>query len=221
MRLIDCFMPLLAHVVEFRNGLPQCKADYAQVKGEIRELLTQSETLAQGTGCDLDHFGQARFIVCAWVDETLLASQWPDRQLWQHEQLQRVFYKTTDAGVEAFQRLEALGEQQEVLEVYCTCLALGFRGRYIGEQGEYLLEQLRCAQLKRFLGTADAVPALDTLTLCPGALPDLPVTAVRRLQTDFAITPLSAGLLAAPVILFAIMYLVYRYVLNGLVLPNL
>ncbi|QWV94598.1 DotU family type IV/VI secretion system protein [Geomonas oryzisoli] len=221
MRLIDCFMPLLAHVVEFRNALPQCAADYAEVKGTIRQLLAQSEALAQEAGCDPDQFDQARFIVCAWVDETLLASPWHERQLWQHEQLQRLFYRTTDAGVEAFQRLEALGEQKDALEVYCTCLALGFKGRYIGEQGEYLLAQLRTAHLKRFLGTADAVPALDGLALFPESLPDPATGATSTFRPGFAMAPLSAVLIAAPVILFAIMYLVFRYVLNGLTLPNL
>ncbi|GFO64716.1 DotU family type IV/VI secretion system protein [Geomonas paludis] len=221
MRLIDCFMPLLAHVVEFRNALPHGAADYSEVKGEIRQLLAQSEALSKQCGCDPDQFDQARFIVCAWVDETLLASQWPDRQLWQHEQLQRLFYRTTDAGVEAFQRLESLGEQQEVHEVYCTCLALGFKGRYIGEQGEFLLEQLRGAQLKRFLGTADTVPALDGLALFPESLPELPGSQLPARQPAFTLTPLSAVLIAAPVIIFALMYLVFRYVLNGLALPNL
>ncbi|MBJ6750694.1 DotU family type IV/VI secretion system protein [Geomonas anaerohicana] len=221
MRLIDCFMPLLAHVVDFRNALPQCTADYVQVKGEIWQLLAQSEALSQEGGCDQDQFDQARFMVCAWVDETLLASPWADRQLWQHEQLQRLFYRTTDAGVEAFQRLETLVEQQEVHEVYCTCLALGFRGRYIGEQGAYLLEQLKAAHLKRFLGAADAVPALEGLALFPQSLPDLPAGEVPTSHTAFALTPLSAVLIAAPVIIFALMYLVFRYVLNGLALPNL
>ncbi|MBU5613049.1 DotU family type IV/VI secretion system protein [Geomonas azotofigens] len=220
MRLIDCFMPLLAHVVEFRNQVTGTAAEYAQVKAEIRQLLEQAQALSRGGGCDPAHFDEARFIVCAWVDETLLGSQWSGRQLWQHEQLQRLFYNTTEAGVEAFDRLETL-EGEEVREVYCSCLALGFRGRYIGEQGEYVLEQLRTAQLKRLLGEAEAVPPLDGLALFPDALPELPVPPIRAVPPPFALTPLSAVLVAAPVILFALMYLVYRYVLNGLVLPNL
>ncbi|WP_224960642.1 DotU family type IV/VI secretion system protein [Geomonas subterranea] len=221
MRLIDCFMPLLARVVEFRNGQPHRKADYSQIKGEIRELLAQSEALSQGAGCDPDHFDQARFIVCAWVDETLLSSPWPDRQLWQHEQLQRVFYGTTDAGVEAFDRLEAPGLPSEVHEVYCICLALGFRGRYVGEQGDYLLEQVRGAHLKRFLGGADTVPVLDGLTLFPDSFPFHPAAEIQARPPAFVITPWSAVVAAAPFILFGVMYLVYRYVLNGLVVPNL
>lgn len=221
MRLIDCFMPLIAYVVEFRNALPRCEADYPQVKGEIRRLLAQSEAMSQGAWCNRDEFDRSRFIVCAWVDETLLASQWPDRQLWQHEQLQRLYYQTTDAGVEAFERLDALGQQQQVREVYCLCLALGFRGRYIGEQGEFLLEQLRTANLKLLWEAPEAVPALNGLTLFPASLADQPATAVRVKEPSFLPTPWAAALVAAPVVLFAVMYLVYRYVLNGLLLPNL
>lgn len=221
MRLIDCFMPLIAYVVEFRNALPQCEADYLQVKGEIRQLLAQSEAMSQGAGCDQEEFDRSRFIVCAWVDETLLASQWPDRQLWQHEQLQRLYYQTTDAGVEAFERLDTLGQQQQAREVYCICLALGFRGRYIGEQGEFLLGQLRTANLKLLFEAPEAVPALNGLTLFPASLADQPATAVRVKEPSFLSTPWGAALLAAPVVLFAVLYLVYRYVLNGLVLPNL
>lgn len=221
MRLIDCFMPLIAYVVEFRNALPRCEADYPQVKDELRRLLAQSEAMSRGAGCDQDEFDRSRFIVCAWVDETLLASQWPDRQLWQHEQLQRLYYQTTDAGVEAFERLDALGQQQQVREVYCLCLALGFRGRYIGEQGEFLLEQLRTANLKLLWEAAEAVPALNGLTLFPASLAEQPASAVGVKEPSFLSTPWAAVLIAAPVVLFAVMYLVYRYVLNGLLLPNL
>jgi type VI secretion system protein ImpK len=221
MRLIDFFMQLIAYVVEFRNALPQCDADYPQVRGEIRRLLEQGEAMSQGAGCDPGQFDEARFIVCAWIDETLLASQWPDRQLWQHEQLQRVYYQTTDAGVEAFERLDALGQKQEVREVYCLCLALGFRGRYIGEEGGFLLEQLRTANLKLLWESPEGVPALKGLTLFPASLSDQPPAAAGIDQASFHLTPMSAVLFAVPVFMFAVMYLVYRYVLNGLVLPNL
>lgn len=221
MRLIDCFMPVLAFVVDFRNALPQCPPEYARVKGEIRQLLAQSEAASQAAGCDAEQYDQARFIVCAWIDETLLASQWADRQLWQHEQLQRLFYRTTDAGVESFKRLENLGQLQEVREVYCVCLALGFRGRYLGEQGEFLLERLRGANLKLLWGGSEAVPALNGLTLFPDSLAAGPVPEARTTRHALAMTPWTAVLVAAPVILFAVMYLVYRYVLKGLVVPNL
>lgn len=220
MRLIDSFMSVIAYVVEFRNSLPHCDADYPQVKGEIRHLLAEAEAACQRGGIDPADFDQARFIVCAWIDETLLASEWTDRQLWQHEQLQRLHYHTTDAGVEAFERLNALGQKREVRELYYLCLALGFKGRYIGEEGQFLLEQLKTSNLKLLLDSPAGIPTLDGLELFPGALAKKPPQAAASRNEPLLQGP-TAVLLAAPVILFALLYLVYRYVLNGLVLPNL
>lgn len=221
MRLIDCFMPVAAYVVDLRNALPRCEAQYPEVKEEIRQLLSQAESAWQETGKDLDQFDRARFMICAWIDESLLSSQWPGRQLWQHEQLQRLFYRTTDAGVESFDRLEELGDQQEVREVYCLCLALGFRGRHLGKEGELHLEQLRSANLKRLFEEGGDLPLLKGLTLFPAALSVAGPTAPARRAPSCIISPLTAMLMTAPVILFALLYLVYRYLLNGLVLPNL
>lgn len=219
MRVIDCFMPLIAWIVDFRDALPTCPP-YEQVKGEIRQLLAQSETMGRGGDLDPEQYEAARFIVCAWVDETLLGSQWRDTHQWQHEQLQRHFYQTTDAGVEAFERLNALGRKQQAREVFCLCLALGFRGRYIGPEGELQLEQVRTAQLKLLFDAPQGVPATDGMELFPGALaPDCRPRAASKV-TWFPLRPLPAMLITAPFILFAVLYLVYRYVLSGLVLPE-
>lgn len=221
MRLIDCFMPVAAYIVDLRSALPRCEAPYPQVKEEIRQLLAQAESAWQESGGDRELLDRARFMICAWIDETLLASQWPDRGLWQHEQLQRLFYRTTDAGVESFQRLEELGDQQEVREVYCLCLALGFRGRYLGEEGEFHLEQLRSAHLKRLFEESGELPVLKGLTLFPAALSAAgPAVPVRR-APSFSFSPLAVMVMTVPLMLFALLYLVYRYLLNGLVLPNL
>ncbi len=219
MRVIDCFMPLIARIVDFRDALPACPP-YEQVKGEIRQLLAQSETMSRGGALDPEQYDAARFIVCAWVDETLLGSQWCDTHRWQHEQLQRHFYQTTDAGVEAFERLQALGQKQQAREVFCLCLALGFRGRYLGPEGELQLEQVRSAQRKLLFDAPQGVPDIDGMELFPGALvPDCQPRAAEKV-TWFPLRPLPAMLITSPFILFVVLYLVYRYVLSGLVLPD-
>ena len=219
MRVIDCFMPLIAWIVDFRDALPACPP-YEQVKGEIRQLLAQSETMSRGGVLDPKQYEEARFIVCAWVDETLLGSQWRDTHRWQHEQLQRHFYQTTDAGVEAFERLQALGQKQQAREVFCLCLALGFRGRYLGPEGEVQLEQVRNAQLKLLFDAPQGVPATDAMELFPGALVPECQTPAASKGTWLPLRPLPAMLITAPLILFSVLYLVYRYVLSGLVLPE-
>jgi type VI secretion system protein ImpK len=109
MRLIDSFMPLIAFVVDFRAACRDTPRSYQEVKGEIAQLLLQAEQACGREAVPSDEFDLARFAVCSWIDETLLGSDWRDKQLWQREQLQRLYYRTTEAGVELFDRLQALG----------------------------------------------------------------------------------------------------------------
>ena len=217
MHLIDSFMPVIAYVVRFRSASAQDRPGFQEVKGEIRRLVAQSETTCRGAGIDPQAYDQARFMVCAWIDEALLASDWREKQLWQHEQLQRLYYNTTDAGVEVFDRLDALGPHNEVREVYSLCLALGFKGRYIGPADRFLLEQLKTSHLMLLLESPAGIPSLETMELFPGAMVINPTAAPK--PPSFTIAPLTAIALSAPLILFGLLYLIYRYVLNGLVLP--
>ena len=219
MRLIDSFMPLIAYVVDFRAACRDTSRSYQQVKGEISQLLLQSEQNCGKNPLDGDEYDLARFAVCAWVDETLLGSDWKDKQLWQREQLQRLYYRTTEAGVELFDRLQALGARGEVREVYYLCLALGFKGRYIAPGDEVRLEHLKQENLKLLLGTPAGVPSLEQVELFPGA--KAPSLAASPGKPRAGIAPLTAMLIAAPVVLFAVLFLIYRYLLNGLVLPVL
>jgi len=220
MHLIDNFMPVIAYVVMFRSAAAQKRPQYEQVKGDIRRLVGQSEELCRNAGVDSEDFNQARFMVCAWVDEALLSSDWSQKQLWQHEQLQRFYYNTTDAGVEAFDRLGSLGpRQRDVREVYYLCLALGFKGRYIRQGDEFLLEQLKTSNLKILQGNVPDLPSLQTLELFPEAAADAPGMDGAAMAASFVIEPLTALALAAPVLLFGLLYLIYRFVLNGVAVP--
>ena len=162
MRIIDCFMPLIGYVVYLRNAAPDKLPGFQQVKADVQRLLSQSETRSKEGSYSAGDYDLSRFIVCAWVDEILLGSQWAERGQWQKEQLQRVYYNTTDAGVEAFDRLNLLGLQQaEVREVYYFCLSLGFRGRFVSQGDGFLLDQLKSSNLKLLMGSPAGVPALD------------------------------------------------------------
>jgi len=220
MHLIDSFIPVISYVVGFKSAPEAAGPDYRQVSGQIRGLMEQSQVESEAGGIAPDDFDQARFMVCAWIDEALLASDWNQKQLWQREQLQRLYYNTTEAGVEVFDRLEALGPQQrDVREVYSLCLSLGFKGRYIGEGDEFLLAQLKVSNLKLLMATPASIPSLEGLELFPEALAASPPAKQKPKPVSLVITPLIAMLVAAPLILFALLYLIYRYVLNGLVLP--
>ncbi|UFS70723.1 DotU family type IV/VI secretion system protein [Geomonas sp. RF6] len=211
MRLVDSFIPLIGYVVLFRNGVEKNQPPYQQVRGDIQRLLSQSERWLKEDFCsDLD-YDLARFIVCAWVDEVLLASAWKERNLWQREQLQRQYYNTTDAGVEAFEKLNLLGlDQREVREVYYVCLSLGFRGRFINPGDDFLLDQLRSSNLKILAGTSPSV--LEHGTLFPEAFPE---KGPEMPQACRRFTWVTAAALGAPLLLFVLLLLIYRFTLSS------
>lgn len=220
MHLIDSFLPVMAYVLGLRATPSDKSGEYKQVRDDVARLLEQSRQSSLEHCCPQEEYDQARFAVCAWIDETLLASDWDQKQLWQREQLQRLYYNTTDAGVELFERLEQLDHRQNDLrEVFYLCLALGFKGRYIGRDAELALEQLKASQLKLLLGGEAGRSSLEGMRLFPEAVAPEAATAAFTKSGLTAVDPVLAMVLAAPLILLGILYLVYRYVLNGLVLP--
>jgi type VI secretion system protein ImpK len=209
-------MDLVAYVVYFQKTVAAKQQSYEQVKGDIIRLLSQSESCVKKGLFSQEDYDQSRFMVCAWVDETILNSAWNQKNRWQTEQLQRVYYNVTDAGKTVFDRLNALGiHQRDVREVYYLCLALGFMGRYCQKSDDLLLEQLRTSNLKLLLGGSVGLPSLERLDLFPEAQPaDAVELGPRKQRLLFSAITLIG--LAAPVFLFILFYLVYRFTLNGM-----
>ena len=216
MQLVDCFIELLAFVVAFRDSVAASQPDFETAQSEIGRLIAQSDTLrcrGDFAPVDSDH---ARFMVFAWIDEMLLASSWAHKQSWQREQLQRLHYQTTEAGVEVFDRLNNLGfQQRELREVYYLCLSLGFKGRFIQPGDEYLLEQIKTANLKILLGNPAEIPSLENVELFPDATPERALDSATH-RTSPRIDQVTAVALAAPLALFGLLYCIYRFALSGL-----
>jgi len=216
MRLSDCFIELIAYVSYFLKGLGQNQLPFEKVKGDVQGLLSQSEECVQKGFFSQEDYDQARFAICAWADESILNSSWEEKSRWLGEQLQRVYYQTTDAGEEFFERLNRLApHQMEVREVYYLCLAMGFTGRYCHEGDEYLLEQLKTSNLKLLMGSSMGLPSLDRGDLFPEAYPVVPAESGNR-QEKFRLSPYTAAALGGPILLFSVLFLIYRFVLNGI-----
>jgi type VI secretion system protein ImpK len=215
MHLSDCFMEIFAYVTYFLKSAETKQPSYEQVKGDVRRLLKESEGFVGRGGLSRDDNDMARFAVCAWVDEVILKSAWTEKDLWLKDQLQRLYYNTTDAGEEFFERLTALGlHQREAREVYYLCLAQGFTGRYCHPGDEYQLDQIRTSTLKLLLGSSVGLPSLERADLFPEAYPTASADpAVRRRRFQFNLVTVFC--LIAPVLLFAVLYLVYRFTLGG------
>jgi type VI secretion system protein ImpK len=209
-------MDLMAYVSYFLKAAPERQPPYSQVKADITRLLGQSEEGVRKGLFSREEYDQARFAVCAWVDEAILNSGWKEKAQWQKEQLQRLYYRTTDAGEEFFERLNAVGFQQRgVREVYYLCLALGFTGRHCNPGDEFLLGQLKTSNLKLLLGTSVGVPSLDREQLFPDAYPT-DVFEVGPRERRFRFSVFTVACLAGPVVLFGLLFLVYRFALSGI-----
>jgi len=216
MHLTDCFIDLMAYVVYFLKSAAIKRPPYEQVKADVSRLLSQSENFLKKGLFSQEDYDLARFAICAWVDEAILNSPWDHKGLWQREQLQRLYYHTTEAGEEFFERLNALGfHQREVREVYYLCLALGFMGRYCHPGDEVLLNQLKTSNLRMLMGSSMGPPSLDRIELFPEAHPNetAPIGPKKR-RFHFSLSTLLW--LAGPILLFGLLFWIYKFALSSI-----
>lgn len=215
MRLTDCFMGLIAYTVYFQRAVTTKQPNYEEVRNDVLRLLTQSEDCHKNGPFSQEDYDQARFVICAWVDEVVLNSGWDKKSQWQKEQLQRIYYNTAGAGEEVFERLNNLGlHQSDVREVYYFCLALGFVGRYCNKGDDVLLEQLKTSNLKLLMGSSVGLPSLEMAELFPGAYPtETAEMGPQKWKFSFSVPAIIC--LVAPPFLFGVLFLIYRFALSG------
>jgi type VI secretion system protein ImpK len=215
MRLTDCFIDLIAYVAYFTKRAAARQLHFDQVKADILRLLTESQNRMDRGNFSQEDYDLARFAVVAWVDETILNSPWNEKDKWQREQLQRIYYQTTDAGEIFFDRLNSLGpHQRDVREVYYLCLALGFKGRYIHEGDDYLLDQLKTSNLKVLTGSSVGVPSLEKGDLFPDAYA-LESTTVSETKSLGRFSTFTLLCISFPVVLFLGLYIIYAFILSN------
>lgn len=139
-RLAEQFAPCFALIVQLRETDAYGEPD--ALRQRIKDLLSSVEREARQAGAAPSEIEEARFAVVAFIDETVLSSQWPSRDYWVAKPLQLEFFDRFDAGEEFFARLQRLLEQPgshaELLEVYYLCLALGFKGQHMLQDQERL-----------------------------------------------------------------------------------
>jgi len=216
MRLIDCFMNIIAYVAYLGKSGTEKQSSYDHVRADIRRLIAQSESCLENETVSREDYDMARFAVFAWIDETIMSFSWDGRIQWQREQLQRLYYQTADAGEIFFERLNTIGpHQRDVREVYYLCLAMGFLGQYCNDGDEYLLEQLKTSNLKLLMGSSIGMPSLDKRELFPDAYP-VESAEVTSLKVKRRFSPFALICLGAPVALYSILFLIYRFVLNNI-----
>jgi type VI secretion system protein ImpK len=216
MRLTDCFIELVAYAAYFLKTVAKKQPPFDQVKADIQRLISKSQESLNKGAFSQEDYDLARFAIFAWIDEAILNSSWKEKHMWQGEQLQRFYYQTADAGEIFFERLNILGpHQRDVREVYYLCLAIGFMGRYCHEGDEYLLEQLKTSNLKLLTGSSVGLPSLEKGELFPEAYP-VESNEVVSPKGKKRLSTFTLLCLGAPVLLYSVLFLTYRFILNNI-----
>ncbi len=214
MRMTDCFSETIAYVSYFLDSGASSQISFDQLMADVRRLLSESESYVKKELVNEQDYDQARFAVCAWIDEAVLSSDWHDKGHWQQEPLQRAYYQTADAGEEFYQRLNSLGlQQQDVREVYYLCLAIGFKGRFCQDGDEFLLEQLKTSNLKLLTGSSVGIPSLERTELFPQAY-SVETESIPLKSEKWRFSPATLGFLGGPILLFMLLFLIFTLVLK-------
>lgn len=214
MRLVDCFMELITYTTYFLATPEANQPSYDDTLNRYRLLFSRAEECVRKGGFSGSEGESALFAVCAWIDESLLCSNWSEREKWALSPLQFLRFNTTNAGEEFFRRLGSLGQdERNVREVFEYCIALGFRGRYFLAADEHSLREISKDNLSLLTGSADPeVPE----KLFPGAY-GAPIETGRSKKWLRLISPSKIPLIVIPVIAFIALFLLYRYMLDRMV----
>ncbi len=108
--------------------------DPSTLKTRVVDMFDGFEQNARSVAIDNEKIRQAKFALVAFLDETVISSNWLRKDEWLTEPLQIKLFDTFNAGEEFFTNLHSLRQRassnKEVLEVYYLCLTLGFKGMY-------------------------------------------------------------------------------------------
>jgi len=147
--LPDLCSDLFSLALELRRGaIPD---DHDALRRRIDAMLANLDHSAKDTEIDGESVKSAQYAIVAFLDEILLGADWPGYERWSRRPLQLHYFDDVTAGERFYKKLDALRgtkepEKLDALEVYATCLALGFKGKFSGpedaEKPRLLVSQL-------------------------------------------------------------------------------
>jgi type VI secretion system protein ImpK len=127
-------------VTLLRGGL--APKDIDAFSGRVGSFLANFERQAHAYGKTPVLVSEAKYAFCALIDETVLSTGDTLAERWSGAPLQLQHFGEHLAGEGFFNHLDRLRldpvTNLEVLEVYFTCLLLGFKGKFLLESQELL-----------------------------------------------------------------------------------
>ncbi len=140
------------------------------LRQRVRGLLSRVEAKAKEAGTSTEDIQLVLFACIAFLDETIIASDWAQKDEWLARPLQLEYFNRFDAGEEFFVKLDALRQRPQsmgqVLKVFHMCMSLGYRGKHQfleREKIKTLIEETYAELYHYVCRTATALRKLERL----------------------------------------------------------
>jgi type VI secretion system protein ImpK len=208
-RIVDAFTDVILFARRFARGESE-EISAEELRAQLKLRFDESSALASDNGMSAEIYQAAKYPVVAYIDELLLCSNWSGKGAWQREPLQRVYFNTTSAGADFYNRLNVLnkfGPDRDVREVYALCLGLGFRGKYFRGEDRKAYEEVKAFNLSLLLPD-EAQRNIDSAILFPTAYKGHTENERNGFKPRFSIYPIIIGV---PLTVFVLMAIAYRY----------
>ncbi|MDY0361133.1 MAG: DotU family type IV/VI secretion system protein [Desulforegulaceae bacterium] len=161
-RLIDSFTEIITYVSYFLADVDKIQPEFDNIKNDIDKLFLESQKKAKNQNIKNLDWKKGCFPVAAWVDETILCSNWNFRDKWRKNQLQLRYFKTTNAGAIFFEKLESCNSR-ELREIFIYCLALGFKGKFFSDDDFIELSEVKADNILKYFSKDQDINIPETL----------------------------------------------------------
>jgi type VI secretion system protein ImpK len=151
---------ILAHRLRFTLSL----ADADGLRRQTLEDLRRFEERARANGISSETTLAARYVLCAALDEAVLATPWGAQSGWGENTLLVVLHREAWGGEKFFEMLDRISSDAdrhiELMELQYYCMAFGFSGKYqLLDRGHVRLAEVQTALYRRIRDFRGATPA--------------------------------------------------------------
>lgn len=217
MKLTEYFSDLIIYVAEAVSSSKYEALSGSELYRTVSDMASESRARAESHGVEETVYDKAQFAIFAWIDETVMGSNYSDKLIWQRQLLQRTYYRTTEAGVEFYKQLEKLTEKEdEIREVFFLCLALGFSGCYgQTDQDMTMRRKITRAQFKLLTKSVNPLKNIENNRLFPEAYTSLVSSTVEKQKKRKNHTFLKLLITIGPVVVYFLIFSIYHFILNN------
>ncbi|MFZ2865153.1 MAG: type IVB secretion system protein IcmH/DotU [Ignavibacteriaceae bacterium] len=178
------------------------------LKSHVLEMFERFESNARKIGVDNERIRHSKFALVALLDETIISSEWSEKNEWLTEPLQIKLFDTFNAGEEFFTYMSELRQRssanKDVLEIYYLCLSLGFKGKYQLQSPENLRRVIDDLNLELH---PEAYRSLDALS--PNGKPKQSIVQTVNTGLPLWIYPVGAAAL------LLVLYVILSFSVSG------